>query len=60
MESPTSTLEHLGPTLAPVLLDVLENPESSWEELVQVRYVLARRAYSSICTARAGTSPSSA
>ncbi|GEL75617.1 HEAT repeat domain-containing protein [Myxococcus virescens] len=44
LESPTSTLEHLGPTLAPVLLDVLENPESSWEELVLVRYVLARRA----------------
>ncbi|MFY1824444.1 HEAT repeat domain-containing protein [Myxococcus fulvus] len=44
MESPTSTLEHLGPTLAPVLLDVLENPESSWEALVRVRYVLGRRA----------------
>ncbi|NOJ92343.1 HEAT repeat domain-containing protein [Corallococcus coralloides] len=44
MESPTSTLEHLGPTLAPVLLVVLENPESSWEALVRVRYVLARRA----------------
>nr|WP_249344900.1 HEAT repeat domain-containing protein [Corallococcus exiguus] len=44
MESPTSTLEHLGPALAPVLLEVLENPESSWEALVRVRYVLARRA----------------
>lgn len=44
LESPTSTLEHLGPTLAPVLLDVLENPESSWEALVLVRHVLARRA----------------
>ncbi|MCP3104233.1 HEAT repeat domain-containing protein [Myxococcus sp. K15C18031901] len=39
-----STLEHLGPALAPVLVEVLENPESSWEELVRVRYVLARRA----------------
>lgn len=44
LESPTSTLEHLGPTLAPVLLDVLENPESNWEALVLVRHVLARRA----------------
>ncbi|MFB1485159.1 HEAT repeat domain-containing protein [Corallococcus sp. RDP092CA] len=43
LESPTSTLEHLGPTLAPVLVGVLENPESSWEALVLVRYVLARR-----------------
>ncbi|MCY1033260.1 HEAT repeat domain-containing protein [Corallococcus sp. BB11-1] len=41
-----STLEHLGPTLGPVLLDVLENPESSWEALARVRYVLARRASS--------------
>ncbi|WP_375743639.1 HEAT repeat domain-containing protein [Corallococcus interemptor] len=46
LESRMSTLEHLGPTLAPVLLDVLENPESSWEALVRVRYVLARRASS--------------
>ncbi|WP_404373671.1 HEAT repeat domain-containing protein [Corallococcus coralloides] len=46
LESRMSTLEHLGPTLAPVLLDVLENPESSWESLVRVRYVLARRASS--------------
>ncbi|GEL75628.1 HEAT repeat domain-containing protein [Myxococcus virescens] len=44
LESPTSALAHLGPTLAPVLLDVLENPESSWEELVLVRHVLSRRA----------------
>ncbi|WP_254624015.1 HEAT repeat domain-containing protein [Myxococcus sp. CA033] len=44
LKSPTSTLEHLGPTLAPVLMEVLENPESSREELVRVRYVLARRA----------------
>nr|WP_228560044.1 MULTISPECIES: HEAT repeat domain-containing protein [unclassified Myxococcus] len=29
LESPTSALEHLGPTLAPVLVEVLENPESS-------------------------------
>ena len=43
LESPTSTLEHLGPTLAPVLVGVLENPESSWEALVLVRHVLARR-----------------
>lgn len=46
LESPTSALEHLGPTLAPVLVEVLENPESSWEALVRVRYVLARRASS--------------
>nr|WP_241758453.1 HEAT repeat domain-containing protein [Myxococcus landrumus] len=38
-----STPEHLGLTLAPVLVVVLENPESSWEELARVRYVLARR-----------------
>ncbi|WP_141620725.1 HEAT repeat domain-containing protein [Myxococcus sp. AB036A] len=44
LESPTSALEHLGPALAPVLLEVLENPESSWEALVLVRRVLARRA----------------
>jgi len=44
LESPTSALQHLGPTLAPVLLDVLENPESSWEALVLVRHVLSRRA----------------
>ncbi|WP_141619452.1 HEAT repeat domain-containing protein [Myxococcus sp. AB036A] len=44
LESPTSVLEHLGPTLAPVLLDVLANPESSWEALVLVRHVLTRRA----------------
>ncbi|TQF14944.1 HEAT repeat domain-containing protein, partial [Myxococcus llanfairpwllgwyngyllgogerychwyrndrobwllllantysiliogogogochensis] len=44
LKSPTSTLEHLGPTLAPVLLEVLESPEASWEALVRVRYVLARRA----------------
>ncbi|RKI05682.1 HEAT repeat domain-containing protein [Corallococcus sp. AB030] len=43
LESPTSALEHLGPTLAPVLVEVLENPESSWEALVLVRHVLARR-----------------
>ncbi|NOJ80380.1 HEAT repeat domain-containing protein [Myxococcus xanthus] len=43
LESPTSTLEHLGPTLAPVLVGVLENPESSWEALVLVRHVLTRR-----------------
>lgn len=43
LASPMSTLEHLGPTLAPVLVEVLENPESSWEELARVRYVLARR-----------------
>ncbi|RKG98090.1 HEAT repeat domain-containing protein [Corallococcus carmarthensis] len=43
LESPTSALEHLGPTLAPVLVEVLENPESSWEALVLVRRVLARR-----------------
>ncbi|RUO89276.1 HEAT repeat domain-containing protein [Corallococcus sp. AB018] len=44
LASPTSALEHLGPTLTPVLLDVLENPESSWEALVLVRHVLSRRA----------------
>ncbi|CAM4535820.1 MULTISPECIES: HEAT repeat domain-containing protein [Myxococcus] len=44
LESPTSALEHLGPTLAPVLFDALENPESSWEALVLVRHVLSRRA----------------
>ncbi|NVJ14301.1 HEAT repeat domain-containing protein [Myxococcus sp. AM010] len=44
LESPTSALERLGPTLAPVLLDVLEDPESNWETLVLVRHVLSRRA----------------
>ncbi|RJS13960.1 HEAT repeat domain-containing protein [Corallococcus sp. H22C18031201] len=45
MASRMSTLEHLGPTLAPVLVEVLENPESSWDALVRARYLLARRAY---------------
>ncbi|MBU8900783.1 HEAT repeat domain-containing protein [Corallococcus sp. M34] len=44
-ESPLPMLEQLGPKLAPVLLDVLENPESSWAALVRVRYVLSRRSY---------------
>lgn len=45
-ESPISTLELLGPKLAVSLVEVLENPDSSWQALVRARYVLARRGYS--------------